>query len=485
VVQRAAFIGSLATLGLLLSCSAVLGADEQRSASLEGCHPAALGVDARCGHVDVPENWAQPAGRHIQLRVVVVPAETRTAAPDPLFVLVGGPGQAATEQGWVVQYFSFLRGTRDLVLVDQRGTGESNPLRCEAIGSDTNVLGYFTSLYPRSIVTACRDALESHADLRQYTTTASARDLEAVRLAIGAGRINMYGTSYGTRLALEYLRRFPTHVRTLTLDGVIGPQMRAPQSFGADAQRALDLLLQACAKDPSCKAAYPDLGTEFSHLEATWRRRPVSVAVRVRPDAAPQTVDFDWGLGADTIRSLLYNTSTAARLPTLIHAAAHGDFGPLAQLRMTLGRVLNQQLALGLFLSVTCTEDDAPISEKRLQRLTADTFVGDYLIHLQHEACGEWPHGAAPPDFHRPVRSNVPALLISGWLDPVTPPSRSEVQAHDMPNAVRATAMDGAHAFKWPECLDRAIALLVETASQTKVAPSCLAQIVRPPFVTK
>lgn len=482
VIPEACVIGRLAAVVFLMMSSAVFAADEKPSAHLENCHPKALAVEARCGVVDVPENWAQPSGRHIQLHVVVVPAETPKPLPDPMLVLVGGPGQAATEQGWVVRYFAFLRAKRDLILADQRGTGASNPLRCEHLGKDDDVRGYFTDLYPQTFIEKCRDALQAHSDLRQYTTTASARDLEAVRSAIGADRINIYGTSYGTRLALEYLRRFPAHVRTLTLDGVVGPQMRAPQTFSLDAQRAFGLLVQSCARDSSCSAADPDPGKELSHLEAAWRRKPVSVAVHTPLGAAPQTVEFSWGLGADTIRSLLYNTSTAARLPALIHAAAHGDFEPLAQLRVTLGRVWDQQVALGLFLSVTCTEDDAPVSGHRLQRLTSGTFVGDYLIRQQHAACAEWPHAAPPQDFHRPVPSTVPALLLSGWLDPVTPPFRSDAQADAMPRAVRATAMSGAHAFKWPACLERTIERLVDSGSPTDVEPGCLSQIVRPPF---
>jgi pimeloyl-ACP methyl ester carboxylesterase len=471
-------------LFFFLESKITFASGDKRPVRLADCHPTALGIDARCGFVDVPENWTRTSGRHIKLRVVVVPAETPNAAPDPIFVLAGGPGQAATEQTWVIRYFAFLRTARNLVLVDQRGTGKSNPLDCH-LGTDDNVSGYFTELYPRQLIAKCRQALESHADLRQYTTTASAEDLDAVRQAIGANRINVYGTSYGTRLALEYLRRFPTRVRTLILDGVIGPQMRAPQTFGVDAQRALDLLVNACAEDSSCRTAYPNLATEFSNLKARWRHKPVTAVVRAGPGAPPQHVEFNFGLGAYTIRSLLYNTSTAARLPFLIHAAARGDFNPLAQLRLALGRALDKQLALGLFLSVTCTEDDAPLLGDRLQLLTSKTFIGDYLIREQHAACAQWPHGTAPPDFHDLVRSNVPALLLSGWLDPVTPPLRSDAQAHAMSHAARAIAMQGAHAFEWPQCLDRVIARLVATGSPIHVEPACLSQIARPPFVTK
>jgi len=454
--------------------------------TLTPCHPEALGIDARCAWVDVPENRSRPGGRQLRLRVVVVPAETCEArVDDPLFVLAGGPGQAASEQGWVPKDFALVRRTRDLVLVDVRGTGASKPLRCMLPGSDDYLQGYFTDLYSPSSISACRQQLEATADLSQYTTSETARDLDAVRSALGAERLNLFGTSYGTRLALEYLRRFPGRVRTISLDAVVSPDMRAPQTFALDGQRALDLLLDACTADSQCSQAFPGLRGQFDRMRTRLLAGPVSAAVRVRDGTPAREVSLNWGVAAETLRGLLYNANSAARLPLVISRAAAGDYQLLAEARLAARRGADRALALGLFLSVTCAEDESPLDVASRGRLTRRTFLGDYRMRQQSEACSLWVRGSAPPDFHDVVKSDVPALLLSGDLDPVTPPFRSAAQVRALRHAVRGVAPGGAHAFGWSGCADLAIARLIETGTTEGLDVSCLGRIARPAFVLR
>jgi len=460
--------------------------EPEPGAHLTACHAATIGVDARCGWVDVPENRDRHDGRRLRLRIVVLSTETLAArASDPLFVLAGGPGQAASEQAWVLKDFALVRRNRDVVLVDVRGTGDSVPLRCKLPGTDEDPQGYFTDLYSPASISACRQELEATADLTRFTTTETARDLDAVRAALGIERMNLFGTSYGTRLALEYLRRFPRRVRTMTLDAVVSPDMRAPQTFAIDGQRALDMLFKACGADDQCNTAFPDLRTQFDRMRVRLVAGPVSTVVRVREDAPAREVRLGWDVAAETVRGLLYNANSAARLPLMIHRAAAGDYQPLAEARLAARRGADRALALGLFLSVTCAEDESPLDAASRERLTRGTFLGAYRMQQQSEACRLWARGSAPTDFHDIVESDIPALLLSGDLDPVTPPFRSAVQVRALRHSVRGVAPGGAHAFRWSGCADLAIARLIETASTEGLDVSCLARIARPAFVLR
>src|SRR5262245_32071250 len=246
---------------------------------LETC--ALPGIErVRCGTFRVPENRAQPDKRSIDLNVVVLAAKNAQRAADALFILQGGPGQAATTLAeFYAETFAGLRDTRDIVLVDQRGTGASNPLVCRLGGSKADPGGYLGDIFPVNRVRACRAELERGADLTQYTTPIAMDDLEEVRAALGYERVDLYGTSYGTRAVLVYLRAHPERVRSMILKGVVPMSVIVPLPFAEDSQRALDLLLEDCAADATCAAAYPRPRAEFASIVDGLRRAPRRVAV--------------------------------------------------------------------------------------------------------------------------------------------------------------------------------------------------------------
>lgn len=440
---------------------------------------AADTVAAECGALSVPENRNTPGSRTIDLRVVVIPAVSRGAAPEPLFLLAGGPGQAASEAFTpLLPALAQVGQTRDIVLVDQRGTGGSAPLSCpaEAEGleassgapEDPAVLAWWR---------ACLAGLD--ADPAQYTTEIAARDLDEVRAALGYERVNLLGVSYGTRAALTYLRLFPERVRALVLDGVVPPDMAIGAAMARDGQRALDLTLDACAADAACAAAFPDLRADFAALlERLAAERPL-VALDDPFTGAPAEVRLTRELAAVTVHGLSYAPETAALLPLLIHTAQReGDLRPLAAQSLITSRQLADQIALGMRASVLCAED-AP----RYPAAAAEGYLGDLMPRALGAACAVWPRGEAGPAT-APVESDVPALLLSGERDPVTPPAYGEAVAAGLPNSLHLVAPGQGHNVFFRGCLPALVAEFLEAGGAAGLDASCVGRLGPPPFFT-
>ena len=461
---------------LLLAGCAVLPA--LVPAPVPGPCPDIALATARCSTIEVPENRALPRGRRIALRVAVVPARDKNQAADPVFFLAGGPGQAATD---LMRDPAILRHSlgdrRDLVFLDQRGTGQSNPLACDFYPASDYAAGRFASFMPLDRVRTCRRELERKADLAQYTTAASVEDLEDVRRALGYGRINLTGGSYGTRLAMEYVRVHGQQVRTAMLDGVAPPSMYMPDGFGRAAQRALDGIIDECAATAACAAAFPKLRAETTQVFDGLKRGPVMVRLRGIDRDVAMTRDQV----AESIRYLAYTSRQASRLPLLLHRASAGDFTGIAEYLRTY-RTFG--LANGLYLSITCAED-VPFLPKDAEARDHGTFLGSYRILEQRAACAEWPRGTVPPYRGEPVRSQVPVLITSGLLDPVTPPEHGDLVARTLPNALHLRVASGAHALGGLlglECVAEIKRNFIQRAAINGLDTSCLRSIVRPGF---
>jgi pimeloyl-ACP methyl ester carboxylesterase len=365
-----------------------------------------------CATYPVWENRETKQGRKIGLNIVILPALGPDKEKDPVFELAGGPGQAVTQDaGWLAQS-SKLREKRDIVLVDQRGTGRSNPLHCSFYGEPVDVRIAAGDLLPADRVRKCREELEKVADLAQYTTAAFADDLDEVRQWLGYERINLKGGSYGTDAAQVYWRRHPKTVRSVVLIGVANPKWYNPLGHAAAGQRALDLLVAECAGQPECKAAFPDTRAELKAVKERIEKG-VTVTVLNTRTGERQEVRPSWGLVAEGIRFLMYGP-VAGSLPLQVRKAAEGDLAPLVQ--MSIGRRLGimEGLDWGLTLSVTCAEDLPFITEEMVRQRTAGTYLGDYRVRQQKAACEIWPRGKATEDDHELVHSDLPVLLISG-----------------------------------------------------------------------
>ena len=399
------------------------------------CNLRFVAGPALCATLPVWENRTAKAGRRIELNIVILPALQKGRAPDPLFLLHGGPGAAATTLAPGYSRLPF-REQRDIVMVDQRGTGASNPLQCDFYGDPPDLQRLVTSEFPVAQVRACRERLSKIADLRQYTTAVAMDDVDEVRQWLGYGKINLWGGSYGSLAAQVYLRRHEASVRAIVLQGVAPADELVPLHHAAAGQRAIDLLMERS------RSAYPHLRDDFA---AMFDRVRGGVTVEVR-DRQGRSTRVRPGVGAlaEGIRHRLYN-DTGTALAGMIHRAAQGDLAPIVQAAVDAELDLNAGLAMGLLLSVSCSEHVGFITPATAARETAGTFLGDLRIKEQQAACAEWVQAEIPPDSHTLVKSNVPVLLLSGNLDPVTPPSFADRVAKQLPNSLNIVFPNASH----------------------------------------
>jgi pimeloyl-ACP methyl ester carboxylesterase len=450
--------------------------------TLGTCNDPELPKDARCGSYQVFENRAAKTGRKISLRVVVLPALGPDRRPDAVVAFAGGPGESSVEEGtFLSQELARLRQHRDFLLVDARGTGTS-PLECPEL---RDVQGFLDGFVPAGKVRACGERLRKIADLSQYTTDNAVDDVDEVRAALGYPQVNIMGGSYGTRAVLVYLRRHPDRVRTAILDGVVPTHDRAPLFFARSTQKALDGLIAECAGDVGCARAFPHLENEIAAVLAAAGRQPVRVRLNDPRTGKPYEVRLSRAGVAQTLRYMLYDPSAAAELPLRVHLAAQGNWKPLAESGSSSARSLSL-LDNAFFFGVTCAEDVPFIREEEIPAAVAGTFLGDFRIRRQQEACAVWPAAKIPASFLAPVTSDVPALVIAGERDPATPPSDGKEAARTLRHSKYVLIPDAGHGingFKGQECINGLYMKTIEDGSVDRLDTSCVAKMERPAFV--
>ncbi len=469
-----------AALLALAACCGPAGAAPAQPCRLDG-----LPHEVLCGTLVRPLDPARPEAVRFELHYVVVPALARRKLPDPVFLLAGGPGQSAISlAAQVMPAFARLNNRRDIVFVDQRGTGRSAPLDCGepralplAEASDT------TKQLQR--LAECRERLirlphvKEAAGLGFFTTALAMQDLDAVRAAIGAERINLVGVSYGTRAALEYQRQFPQAVRRSVLDGVAPPDMVLPASAGTDAQAALDALFAACSSEPGCTRQWPALRQAWDGLLSSL---PRSVAVADPFTGAAESVTLTRDLVLAAVRAALYVPSLAAGLPAAITAAAQGRYEPLVTLGTALSRRSAPAMATGMHFSVICSEDVPRLAG--LPPSTARDF-GTGLAPLYEQACANWPRGTVPEAFYRIAPSATPVLLLSGGADPATPPRHARRVAEALGAKARHVQVPNAgHGLIGAGCVPDLIFRFVdarEEAAALAIDAACATAMPRPP----
>lgn len=451
--------------------------------ALSPCRLKSSAAQATCGVLEVPEDRAHPEKRRIRLRVAVVPSLARSPQPDPLFMLAGGPGQAATEVfGPLLVALDRVHRTRDIVLVDQRGTGSSNPLQCEVAKEDAPFAEQLRAEESDTDPTLLGCLGKWDADPRFYTTSIAMQDLDEVRDALGYDRIDLWGGSYGTRAALVYIREHGQHVRTATLDGVAPTDLALPLWFARDAQRALDLLFDACAQDAACARAYPDLRGTFTRLLRELERAPAKASVLDPVTGRPTDVTISRGSFTGALRGILYLPDLAVLAPLTIARAAQGDWGPLVAEAAGLQRGFTRSVALGLLFSVACAEDVPTFTDADVGRAAAGTFLGPAFIRRFVHVCSFWPRGEVSKGFHEPVQSDVPVLLLSGELDPVTPPSWAAEAARTLSRHLSIVVPGVGHGATSEGCTGQLVARFIEAGTLDRLDASCAQRLKRPPF---
>ena len=443
-------------------------------------------VSAECGVLTVPENPAKPAGRQIGLAFARVPAINRRKQPDPLFVIAGGPGMAATTfYAMTAPVFARIHRDRDIVLLDQRGTGGSNPLNCPDDGhNDTEANSEVSTDTTVAAARRCLEQLSTKADVSQYTTSLAVNDLERLRQVLGYDRINLYGVSYGTRVAQHYLRRFPQHARTLVLDGVVPPELSLGADIAIDAEASLARILGRCAREAACKQQFGNPEQDYHDLWQTLQTHPAQVTVADPATGEPTHFEFTRFHLAMVLRLSIYSSEPTALLPLLLHAAHESkDYSRLAAQFLLLSRSYSDAVAAGMNNTVACTEDLAFYTPKDTDRAKLEnTFLGTAQVDTLLAICRIWPHGPIDPDFHAPLHADVPVLLLSGSDDPVTPPGYAEQARRGLTHSLSVVLKDLGHGQIVAPCVDRVVGQFINRASVDGLDTSCTLNDTPMPF---
>jgi pimeloyl-ACP methyl ester carboxylesterase len=459
-------------------------------AALSACRIRGIAREVQCGAVTVAEDPDRPDGRRITVRFAVVPALAKNKSPDPLFVLAGGPGQAAMRVAPLMQpVLARLNARRDIVYVDQRGTGESNALACPRDRRSSQIADDLDPARAIAQLDACLRELAPRADTRQYATWIAVRDLDAVRAVLGAERINLWGGSYGTRAALEYLRQFPQRVRSAVLDGLAPATMALPASFAVDSEVALQRRLAACAAEASCRARFPQLDSDLQRLFFL-AERGTRIAVHHPLTGAPESLVLDRTVLAGMLRSPLYLPQFASVLPFALAQAGRGQYEALIALNTSLSSRIAENFAEVMHFAVVCAED-LPRIDGAARAAAAATRFGSGFVALYEQACARIAVRAVPAAFYAPPTADVPVLLLSGGVDPVTPPPYGELVAGTLPRALHLTAPQLGHGVSAQGCAPELIARFVRQADAPARQPfagledgkdaGCLERLPAPP----
>lgn len=437
-----------------------------------------LTAAAECSSLDVPENPQKPDGRHITLNIARVTArESGEPKPDPVFFFAGGPGQSATESYPIIaSALAEVNKTRDIILVDQRGTGGSNKLTCDFGEAELQA-----DIEIDQVKNMARECLQSlDADPRFYTTTVAMQDIDTVRQAFGYDQINLIGVSYGTRAAQVYLRDFPERVRTVVLDSVVPAQLLLGLEHASNLDDALIKLFDRCDGEQNCQNRFGDLHAQLDQLKQLVNNQPPTLLMRLPTSGEREEVLVTNDVLAVAIRLLSYNSETQALLPILLEQASMGDFQPLASQALSQVQNLADVIARGMEMSVICSEDAAFFPSFVDQ---SDTLLGQTMVDFVKAQCSVWPKGEVPDDFHKPRQNdNVGVLLLSGEFDPVTPPRYGEQAAQQFAQSKHWVIPGRGHSVMRHGCIPEKVAEFIDKGTPEGVNSDCVSRIQPSPF---
>ena len=430
---------------------------------------------AFCAPFRVPENWDAPDGRQIDLKLALIRSDAQVAERDLVVFLAGGPGQAATASyPRIAPGFAPMLRHRNLLLLDQRGTGDSHALVCTESPTDvdTGAVDELDLDRVRTLTRACLDEVAKNSDPAQYTTGAAVRDLEALRQALGAPEFDLVGVSYGTRVAQQYLRAHPDGVRSMILDSAVPNELVLGSGFALDLDEALKGQFAACAQTPECAKAFGDPYANLYTLRDALAAKPVDVDMRHPRTFAVAKKPLNPLTLAGLVRLFAYSAETSALLPHTIQRALDGDYAPLVAQSEIINDELSDLEGSGMQLSVICAEDADLLVDRPED---AKLLLGDALIRVMRAQCEVWPRGARAADFHEPVKSDKPVLVLEGEWDPVTPPRYADAILKGLPNGRLLVAKGQGHSVLGRGCLPRLASRFVESLDAKALDAGCIA----------
>tara|TARA_B100000700_G_scaffold331533_1_gene465283 strand:+ start:1106 stop:2608 length:1503 start_codon:yes stop_codon:yes gene_type:complete len=471
----------ITTVLSLLSETAVAETDEKQLDTDPGCFVKGFSERLNCGFVTVPENYEQPEAKQIEIHYAVIPSIQENSQPDPLLILAGGPGQAATElTPMIARIFADVRKQRDIVLIDQRGTGKSNPLSCDVNRPDELV----RSDDEQALDEVAAECLAQYpdVDVTQYNTPNAIRDFERVRETLNIAQWNLYGGSYGSRVGLKYLQQAPEAVRTATLDAVAPPQV-VIGPFGFNGSLAFDNMLQDCQQQKPCVQRFPNLKQQYNQVMELLAQESVLLDTEDPLSAEPIKIRLTPGRFSSVVRLALYNPATRQLLPYAISEAKTSNYKPILGLMGGTTTAVQNSIYLGLMLSVVCREDLPRATESLLQQDANNEFIGGKTAQAFVDLCKGWQTTPAPADFAEPVTSEKPILLLSGTQDPVTPPRWADIAARTLPNSLHVIAPYAGHTIAGHTCANKIVAQFVRSGSVKELDTQCVKQRKLAPFV--
>ncbi|HEX3551117.1 MAG TPA: alpha/beta fold hydrolase [Candidatus Elarobacter sp.] len=450
---------------------------------LSPCIEGRQHIPALCGWFSVYEDRAARGGRFLSLRLVVLKA--RVSSGRAVALVPGGPGQSAVSlapfvaDGRLARELIALRDRYDILFVDARGMGESQPFACD-LAPATRPEAYFRELWPAALVSACWRRTVRTRDPNLYDTNNAVDDLDDVRRALGYRSIVLDGGSYGTFFAFVYLRRHPEHVQSAVLDGVYAPRFIPLPGAPHAAQATLDDLVARCAADAMCHGRFPQFGSHFAALLKRFEAGPLHVPLQrgKRRIVVPLSKE----VFVDQFRQMLDSPGNAAYLPAIVEAGWRGDYGPIADMVDSVSQSLAHGLDWGAFFSYTCAEEIPFVSDREIDVAARRSFAGELRVRAQQRACRRWPVRPMPPAFNQPVRSAVPVLMIAGTDDPATPARDARAQLPYLSRGALVLVRGAGHVTE-TRCTDALKIQFIRTRSaRAAEASRCRTTFTAPPF---
>ena len=468
ISQRPAFWGKIiALIAAVFSATALLA--KPASEESDHCYIEGLSDRLRCGYIIVNENPNEPNGQKINIHYAVIPAVKNIYPNQAFLAIAGGPGQSAIDNAPLFNNtFARIRETRDILLIDQRGTGRSNILKCPEDKSVSPLLmneGNFDTIAETN---KCLAAIDG--DVTQYTSTAALKDFEAVRISLGYDKLHIYGISYGTRMAQLYMREYAEAIATVTLDGVV-PMQQSVLAIGLAIDRAVDLLISECENLSRCQQQFPSLRKALATIEVELMLSPVKAQIFHPMTGQPTEFLLTHDKFLSVIRLALYSPTTRVLLPYAIHQAGEKNYQAVLGLySLTMEGI---DIAMGMHASVVCSEDIHRLSTDLSTELET-SYIGRTMFTELSKVCSVWPSTKVDETFSAPISNNIPTLLLSGELDPATPPDWAMLAMADMKNAKHLVAPHAAHGVAMQSCANRLVAQLVDEGSTAELDGDCL-----------
>jgi pimeloyl-ACP methyl ester carboxylesterase len=433
----------------------------------------------RCFQVDLPEDYANPSGRHIQLDGFVVPAKTPAAQKLALFIFAGGPGERVTDGPDQQVEVAALLPEHDIVAIEQRGTGTTPDIRCRNPIDDASLQPLMIDEFPIEPLKTCLKGIQGKADPRFYTTANSAIDIELERRALGYGKIDVFGGSYGTELSQAYIHLYGDEVRSATLLSPVAPDTTVPEAYARHTEMSLTGVIDLCLEDAACTKAFPDLKADLATVKAKLASGGITGTFKGK------RLHLSAGMAATAWRAELYTPNGAASVPMQLHAVAHGDADGFIAGAVRYRRGLEEDISNGLYLSIECAESMPRNDISALRADEAGTLFGSFRTDQLLAACKVWPRGADLEELHHLKTWNGPVLATVGQLDPVTPPVYAQRLMSQFPNGRLLRLPNQAHGStgEAQACVFPLVAQFIKTANAKSLDARCTETLKFPPFV--